>query len=1441
MRGYAGSFGDAQKRLKKVDEAEWTGTAALNFRRAVRHLPDTLAKAETEFEKAANALKAYAATLRSAQNKAKPLIDEAADARAASKSYRLRVNDYNAAVEREDAALPPRPPETDPGGKAMEDCIRRLDALRGNVDEAARKAKKSLEAAAEAAPDEPGILGRAWEKGRDFLQGAYEATDGLVDLASAIAMPWRDESRMQLAQTIDGIAYGVEHPKEFVKASLNWDMWKEQPFRAAGQLMPDLALTLVSGGGGAAAKAPKNLLNGAKNRPGRKPGSGRADTDDKPDQVCQPNKDKTCETDPVDVVTGDMTTTTTDLSLPGSLPLVLERTHISSYRAGGWFGPSWAATLDQHLELDERGVVFAGADGILLAYPVPAPGAEVFPERGPRRPLTWDGAADGALRVTDPHTGHTCVFAPRPGHPPAAGLPLTAIEDRAGRRIDFLYDEHGTPVEIRHHGGYRIAVDTHETLARITGLRLLDPDSPDSPGTTVVAYGYDEVGNLTEVTNSSGLPLHYTYDAEDRITSWTDRNGSAYAYAYDHRGRVLRTVGPDGFLFSRFRYDEEARTTVFTNSLGHETTYRYNAAYKVVSKTDPLGHTTLTEYDPANRHITAVTDPLGHTTRYTRDEVGNVTSVQLPDGSRATAAYNALNLPVEVAEPGGAVWRHTYDERGNLLSTTDPVGAETRYAYDGSGHLTAVTDALGHTRRVAVNAPGLPVVTTDPLGHTTAVERDAFGRVTAVTDPLGHTTRMGWTIEGKPTWREAPDGSRESWEWDGEGNLLAHTDQAGHTTRHTHTHFDLPASRTDPDGHRYDFAYDTELRLTTVTNPQGLTWTYAYDPAGRLTAETDFNGRTLTYTHDAAGRLATRTNGAGETLAHTRDLLGRTVRRQASDGETTVFAYDTAGRLASLRNSAAEVLFEHDLLDRLLSETVNGRTTRYTYDALGRRTSRTTPGGITSTWTWDAAGRPAGLHTEAGQLDFAYDAAGREVSRRLGPEAVLEQTWDAADRLTTQTVTASPTAPTDRAGQLLQHRTYAYRPDGYLTEIRDLTSGTRRFDLTPTGRITAVTGHGWSETYAYDSLGNITHVQAPDHPSPGDREFTGTLIRRAGRTRYVHDAQGRLIRKNRKLLNGQRLTWTFTWNAEDRLTAATTPTGEIWHYAYDPLGRRISKRRLANDGADSERIDFTWDGTRLAEQITGGAVTTWEYTPGTHRPLAQLNNCITQGDHDARFHAIVTDLVGTPIEFITSEGDFFPIRRTSPWGKPTKSALAEQICPIYFPGQYQDTETGLSYNLYRYYDPENSNFITADPLGLAPSENHHSYTKNPLHWLDPTGLESCERERLGNHPGGWDPGDMPRESMDVIGEIEEWGVHPFSRANGGIAGPEIPENFRNGGRNGGHQLPEFDESGRRIRYQEWGTIPSAGNPKPGNERIVTGSDGSIYYTPTHYQTWIRYK
>ena len=62
-----------------------------------------------------------------------------------------------------------------------------------------------------------------------------------------------------------------------------------------------------------------------------------------------------------------------------------------------------------------------------------------------------------------------------------------------------------------------------------------------------------------------------------------------------------------------------------------------------------------------------------------------------------------------------------------------------------------------------------------------------------------------------------------------------------------------------------------------------------------------------------------------------------------------------------------------------------------------------------------------------------------------------------------------------------------------------------------------------------------------------------------------------------------------------------------------------------------------------------------------------------------------------------------------------------------FQGQYLDRETGLHYNLFRYYDPVARRFTQPDPIGLMGGINTYQYAPNALGWIDPLGL-SCSSD-----------------------------------------------------------------------------------------------------------------
>ncbi|GAA2412935.1 hypothetical protein GCM10010420_47990 [Streptomyces glaucosporus] len=1362
LKDFAKAFDNVGRGIKGLDSSELKGEAADTFRAKAAKEPPRWFKAADACEKAAGALEDFASTVEWAQGQAKEAVAKYKAAVKASEDARTEHNKkvdaynkaadaYNAKVKAgQDPGTPPVCPADfkDPGPAMADKAEEILSDARKRRNEAAEKARSAVRAARDAAPDKPsygeqlkdGLVGMHLDASH-LLGGVVKGSAGIVSFVRSVnpTDPYNlthpAEYATTLNSTVAGLVQVANNPWGAGKQML--DQFMKDPAEGLGRLAPDALLTVATGGAGAGVKGVRLAAEAADLAKGANRADNLSDTPgrdtigkDGADQHDSKPGDKNSKgSDPVDLATGKMFLPQTDLSLPGAMPLVFTRYVESGYTAGRWFGRSWTSTVDQRLEVDAEGVVFIAEDGRLLDYPHPAPGVPTLPSAGSAR-MPLEKTPDGGYTLTDPETGWVRHFAP-----PADGVngiaPIEQITDRAGHQIDFVYDEAtGAPVRIEHSGGYTLRFTVEG--GRVTALYLGDQ--------VVKRYGYTD-GHLTEVADSRGRPLRFEYDDEARVVAWIDSNDRRYDYVYDNLHRCIAEGGTEGHMQVRITYDDidpatGYKVTTLTTAAGHATRHLIDNHYRTVATTDPLGHTTRFRHDDHGSPL-EVTDPLGRTTHFAYDEAGRLVSVTRPDGREITVTRNDLGLPTEVREADGSVWRHAYDEHGNRVSTTDPAGHTTHYTYDGRGHLAAVTNALGETTSVRCDAAGLPVEITDPLGAVTRYTRDAFGRPTAITDPLGAVTRLEWTVEGKLARRVNPDGAEERWEYDGEGNCVRHTDANGGVTTFEYTHFDLLAAKTGPDGVRYTFEHDTELRLTQVTNPQGLTWDYAYDPAGRLISETDFDDRTVTYTHDPAGQLTARTTPLGQTIAYAYDELGHLIRKDA-DGAVTTYERDLAGRPIRIASPDAELIYHRDRLGRIKTELADGRALSFSYDALGRRTRRTTPTGAVSSFTYDAAGNRTTLTTCGRTLDFTHDTAGRETQRRIG-EVSLAQVWDPAGRLIGQTLTG-PDAATP-----IQQRTYHYRPDGYLTGVDDLLNGTRTFDLDAVGRVTTVRAQNWTESYAYDAAGNQTTAAWPTThaaaDATGERTYTGTRLTQAGRIRYEYDAAGRTVLRQKTRLSKKPDTWRYTWDAEDRLVSVTTPDGTVWRYLYDPLGRRTAKQRLTDTGEVAEQVDFTWDGPVLIEQTTTApdlphpVTLTWDHTG--FQPVAQTERLVdeaTQAEVDRRFFAIVTDLVGAPTELVDDTGAIAWRTRTTLWGTTTWNRDATAYTPLRFPGQYADPETGLHYNLHRYYDPTTARYTTPDPLGLAPAPNPATYVHNPHTWTDPLGLAPTEYLRSKDYP-----------------------------------------------------------------------------------------------------------
>ena len=320
--------------------------------------------------------------------------------------------------------------------------------------------------------------------------------------------------------------------------------------------------------------------------------------------------------------------------------------------------------------------------------------------------------------------------------------------------------------------------------------------------------------------------------------------------------------------------------------------------------------------------------------------------------------------------------------------------------------------------------------------------------------------------------------------------------------------------------------------------------------------------------------------------------------------------------------------------------------------------------------------------------------------------------------------------------------------------------------------------------YDYDSFGTLVGAsldmseclfKTPDIIGNvyRDRDARGRVYDRSGRllkdekNYYRYDGEGNLILKStrnvleppvmpqpkdwldklftRTTPNDKELLTHYVWQQGDTayewygngmLKSVRTPDGATIRFEYDALGRRTLKEM--HDTCHR----YAWDGNVLlhewsydrrekprTQQDELGRIhydrqepytnlITWVYDGGSYTPVAKL----TEDDS----YTIVQDYLGTPIQALDSKGNVVWDCILDIYGDVLELRGKRDFIPFRFQGQYEDQETGLYYNRFRYYSPQMGMYISSDPIGLAGNNpTLYGYVEDVNSYLDLFGLEKC--------------------------------------------------------------------------------------------------------------------
>ena len=527
-----------------------------------------------------------------------------------------------------------------------------------------------------------------------------------------------------------------------------------------------------------------------------------------------------------------------------------------------------------------------------------------------------------------------------------------------------------------------------------------------------------------------------------------------------------------------------------------------------------------------------------------------------------------------------------------------------------------------------------------------------------------------------------------------------------------------------------------------------------------------------------------------------------------------------------------EIAYRHDAAGRVLSESGINGAVGYEWDALSNLTGLTLPGGQKLAWLHYGSGHVSAIRF--GQqlvTEFTRDRLHREVRRTQGAREQFRQ-YDSLGRRTLQRSELSTDVILPE--QALLERLYRYTARGELSGVSDTQRGEVDYGYDAEGRLLkhyeARQGHSRAQ-FSYDAADNLA---ASDDAVP----VTDNRLQHWQALFMKYDHWGNLVSRRIGLYEQH-----YAYDAENRLVSArgTGPEGRFEaRYHYDALGRRTRKIVTTTHGTTDTR--FLWQGYRLLqEQQQTGLCSTYIYDPNeAWSPLARVDHLRDQNSGEINWFN--TDLNGAPLE-VTDErgavrwsgqyGSFGEVRHQSEGFSRlvNRTAMAHQ--PLRYAGQYADGETGLHYNLFRYYDPQVGRFIVQDPIGLNGGWNLYQYAPNPLGWIDPLGLKCSHSSK------------NPKEFHAVVNE--KWG-HKMTASemrevqktidNIKLNRPAFPRDgipFENNFK--------ISPDSQRLNtgsgpYREW-TVKTPGVGNRGARRIVVDTKtGQAFYSHDHYNTFI---
>lgn len=707
------------------------------------------------------------------------------------------------------------------------------------------------------------------------------------------------------------------------------------------------------------------------------------------------------------------------------------------------------------------------------------------------------------------------------------------------------------------------------------------------------------------------------YDDQGRLTQVTDVVGNTVTVVWDVGGVTVRqqfgTAPPRevfldgmdgaGLMPARLRY--EGRTWTYERGAGLDRAIPpVGPAWEYTRETDPAA-------DAAGQ-LLQVRTPGGGLLTYTYARQTFQTS---PTGSDVTLvvrtrAQRPTDLPPDAAPP---TWTYTYGNvtpSGTALETVVATPPGTRLTYrhapvDDPAALMGSPYALVE-RLVEQPAGGawqtlesetrtytyVPVIEhREQLGP---VEGDVIFTIGTPALTERRLVREGRSYVTRYEYRPTPFGDfHHPWR-------ITEAGESGATSRVT----ELDYAHLPLELRRVIAARRTRERVT--ANGETFVRTWDPDPATGVVRAATAYGVTTRFARDAFGNIAEIRDAHDHVTAMT--YAWGAVSGLQTAAHATTRAIHRDGTVASETRAGRTTTFEYDALARLRATRPPGGTTPVltAYDEGGGAWVRTSRGDAATTTTYDGFGRAVRTVNAVGvETRTRYDAEGRVVYESYPFEGSADigtsLAYDGLGRVTRRThpdgsavtYTYGPGTVTirDENGRETLHRVEAFGDP----------------DETRLVGVTDADARTW--TYAYNGLGRLTDVVAPDGiartwryhvlaDGSGTDRLAAETHPESGQTTYAYDEAGQLVRKT--YARGTVFDYSYDANDRLRLVAAGDSVTEITYepgtderrtmrldgltttFGYEPATGRLESRTDVVDGR-AYRVAYAYD---LEDRLT---------------------------------------------------------------------------------------------------------------------------------------------------------------------------------------------------------------------------------------------------------------